>query len=613
MTPDMWYTLAILVVAIILFVTEKLRVDVVALGVVLALTLSGILTESEAVAGFSNTSVLTIAALFIVGGAVLQTGLAAMIGERILHVAGRDETRLMLFVMLASALLSGFMSDTGAVAVLLPAIIALARSARVSTSRLLIPLAYGSLLGGAMTLIGTPPNLIVSNMLREEGLEPFGFFDYTPLGVLLLVAGGAFLWAFGKRVLPDYETEKRYQGMPTPDELIRLHDLSLIRLTVGEGSPLCNKTLAAARLHQDFDVTILEVLRQGTNGFLRRQQALYPAPNMVLVAGDVLLAQGEAQSMERAAAAFQLASQTVSPAEEDLLVNQDWGVVEVLIRPRSALIDRTIREIHFRSAYNLTILEMRRAGTEEVINNNIDLPLRAGDMFLVQGTWNHIKLLKENHRHDFVVMGLPEAQERIGAPYREKAPIAMAIFLVMVVLMVVDVLPLFIVGLGAALAMVLLGCLTMDDAYDAIDWKSLVLIAGMLPMSTALNKVGLVGKAAALLTETAGEVSPLMVLALLFIFTSLFTQVLSNTATAVLVAPIALAAARELDVNPHAFMMGVAVAASMAFASPIASPVNTLVMGAGHYRFSDFMKVGFPLLLVMLVITLVFLPLLFPF
>lgn len=627
MILEAWLVLLILIVAVVLFVTEWLRVDVVALGVVVALMLTGSLSTAEALAGFSNSAVLTIAALFIVGGAVMQTGLAGMIGRRVLQVAGTGQMRLTIILMIAVALMSSFMSDTGTVAVLLPAVVILARSAKIPPSKLLIPLAYGSLLGGASTLIGTPPNIIVSDLLRENGLQPFSFFSYTPIGLILIVLGLGYVAFLGRRLLPDRRVEVDTQPYKTPEELVDLYRLpdNLYRLRIRRASPLIGETLVSAQLGQRYGVTVLDILRReeprpvlqlvwGRQRETERPSPTYisitPQPETKLELDDVLLVQGEADTITQMAARWNLG---VRPAREDEdaqgLLNEEVGVAEVLIPPRSSMVGKTLVEARFGSVYKLTVLGLTGPGTKGKLDIK-NTPLRFGDILLVQGPWKQIAELKRQ-RQDFVVMGQPEAM--MGAPNRPKAAIALAILLGMVVILVVDLLPIATASLLAALLMVLTGCLTMDDAYRAIDWKSIVLVAGMLPMSTALEKVGLVDVAARGLVDTLGQIDALAVLAGLFLLTSLFTQVLSNTATTVVVAPVALAAANNLGVTPHAFLMAVALAASMAFATPVASPVNTLVMGAGDYRFGDYIKVGVPLILIALVTAVLLLPVLFPF
>jgi di/tricarboxylate transporter len=635
MTVEMWIALGILVVAIVLFITEWLRVDVVALGVMVALTLTGLISSTEAISGFSNPAVLTIAALFVVGGAVMQTGVAAAIGERILLIAGTNPVRLTVVIMLAVALLSSVMSSTGTVAVLLPAIVSLAASAKISNSKLLMPLAFGSLLGGALTLIGTAPNVIVSDLLREQGLEPFRFFDYTPIGIALVVAGGLFMVLVGRRLLPDHKPKQDVQRIATPEELVAIYRLpeNLFRLRVLPNSNLIGKTAAEARLRRDFGLTVVNVLRarpsrrpagvladrggaEGRSG--RREddlETIVPTPETIFRESDILVAKGETSYIGHTAAHWKLGVQPARVDDdmeepvEQTLVSQEAGVAEVLLPPRSSLLGKNLVDSRFGTLYGLTVLGITRPGTDEPLNLK-ETPLRFGDTLLVQGPWQNILALKERPR-DFVVMG--EFEEVMGPPAQKKAPVAILILGGMLLLMIGDVVPLVTASLLAGLAMILTRCVTIDEAYDAVDWKSIVLIAGMLPMSIALERVGLVDLVATGLTDHLGAVGPTLVLGGLFLLTSLFTQVISNTATTVLMAPIALAAAAQLNVSPYAFMMGVAVSASMAFASPVATPANTLVMGAGQYRFIDYIKVGVPMILITLVVSTLVLPMLFSF
>lgn len=622
MTLEMGLTLGILAAAILLFLTEWVRVDVVALLVVAALMLTGLLPAQDAVAGFANPAVLTIAALFIVGGGVVQTGLAGLIGQSILRIAGKNEALLVAVIMGAVALLSSMMSSSGTVAVLLPAIVSLARSARVSPSRLLIPLAFGALLGGALTLIGTPPNIIVSDLLSEAGLQPFGFFDFTPIGLALLAAGTLFVVLIGRRLLPAGQPVRKVQWVETPEQLVDLYRLpdDLFQLRVRRESALAGQTIADSRLGQDFGVTVLEIRRPAAPGLRPRlsetlrgaranaAERMAPRADSTIAAGDILVVRGSGNDVGHAAAFWNLGLQPAQAEDEDSLVNDEIGIAEVLLPPRSALAGRTLVEARFGTLYRLTVLGIQRPnGTEK-----LDLkqtPLRVGDILLVQGSWRNILALRDVRR-DFVVMGEPEAA--MGAPTRRKVPLAILVLVGMLVLMAGNLLPVVTVSLLAALAMMLTGCISIDEAYKAVDWKSVVLIAGMLPMSTALERVGLVSVTAQGLIGLLGTWGPLAVLAGIFLLVAVLTQVLSNTATTVLVAPIALAAAQGMGVQPYAFMMAVAMAASMAFATPVASPVNTLVMGAGNYRFGDYARVGVPLILLTMLVSVLVLPLLWP-
>lgn len=625
MTIEMIMVVGILLTAVILFVSEKVRVDVTALGVVVLLMLTGILTTEEALAGFSSTAVLTIGALFIVGGGVMNTGLAGTLGRRILAISGSDERRLMVVLMTAVALLSGFMSDTGTVAVLLPAVIVLAKNAEISPAKLLIPLSFGSLLGGSSTLIGTPPNIIVNDVLLANQLEPFGFFNYTPMGIVLIVSGVLFMLFVGRRLLPDRRSKKDAQRVQTPKELVEEYKLpdQLLRLRVRRGSNLIGKTVSESQLGHDFDVTVLKVVRSedirpsfqfGQSRSITRPTwpkdrplSTKEAANIQL--DDILIVKGEPEDISQAAAFWNLGVQPAQPKDEKAIINREVGIAEVLLPRRSTLVGKSLADVRFGSTYHLTVLNINRPSSSEQLDLQ-GTKLRFGDILLVQGAWERIVALKESRR-DFVVIGQPESM--IEAPTREKARIALLVLVGMLVLMITGITSLAAAALLAALVMVLSGCLTMDEAYDFIDWRSLFLIAGMIPLSTAMEKVGVLDAAAVGLVKSLGVYGPLAVMAGLFLFTSFFTQFLSNTATTVIVAPLGFAAAVELNVQPHAFLMAVAVAASMAFATPVASPTNTLVMGAGNYSFSDYARVGVPLIFITLILVVLILPLLFPF
>ena len=614
-------TLAILIYAIVFFVTEWLRVDIVAISVVVLLMLSEVLETSQAIAGFSSSIVITIAALFVVGGGVLKTDLAGMIGRRILAIAGNDETRLIITIMIAVALLSGFMSDTGTVAVLLPAIISLSRSAKISPSKLLMPLSFGALLGGAMTLIGTPPNIVVSDLLQERGMESFSFFSYTPVGGLILIAGVLYMLTIGRKLLPDHQDNTAEFDATSPEELMDVYRLpdNIYRVRVQPRSSLVGKSIAQSNLRSQYGVTILEIMRRPVatmvnirqNGNKPKRQPIHPTPETLIENDDLLLIQGDESDIAKVVATHRLALRSRSKGTvEESLITPEIGVAEVLLPPRSKLIGTTLERSRFGSRFNLSVLAINRPGSKLDAHNLDKISLEMGDTLLVQGQWENMVALREQSQN-LVLMGQPELQ--MGAPNRDKALLASIILVGMLIAIVSGLLSVTLASMGAALLMVLTGCLTMDDAYNAIDWKSIVLIAGMLPMSTALQEVGLVERVANGLTGGLGDYSPVIILAVLFLMTSVFTQVLSNTATTVLIAPIAFEVATELEIDPRALLMAIAIAASMAFASPVASPVNTLVMGSGKYSFADYAKVGIPLIFIAMIISMIVLPLLFPF
>ena len=622
MTLEMWISVGILSGAILLFITEWISVDLVALGVVISLSLTGILIPEEALGGFSSPIVITVAALFIVGGAVMETGLADTISQKIIQFAGVSRFRLLVLIMGTVALLSGFISDTGTVAVMAPAIISISRKKGINPSKLLIPLSFGSLLGGATTLIGTPPNIIVSDLLHENGLIPFQFFDFTPIGVTLLISGILFLALSDRWLLPDYKPSPELQRVDSPEELVRLYKLpeDLYRLRVRNQSPLVGKSLQESGLGSRFGVTVLEILRPAKpRSSSRGSEIRFPfqeegstsiklKPETILKANDILICQGKINDISHAAATLQLGVQPADAEDQKALVNNEVGVAEVLLPPRSRLIGKTLVSSRFGRVYQLTVLGINRPGREKSLDLK-ETALQFGDTLFVQGAWKNIRVLGEKRR-DFVVMGQPETLK--GTPPRSKMILSSLILVGMLILLVTSWVPLSTTALIAAFLMIITGCLDIKEAYNSVDWKSIILIAGMLPMTTALSKVGLVELSTDWMVSNLGGLGEVPIMIALFLITSTFTQVISNTATTVLIAPIALSLALRLGYQPQAFLMLVALAASTAFASPVASPVNTLVMGSGNYRFSDYLKVGVPLILISMIITVLLLPFLWP-
>lgn len=615
MPPEMVLVFSILGVTILLFLSDRIRLDLVALMALLALLLTGLITTSEALAGFSDPIVIIIAGLFVVSGALYQTGVATVIGRWLYSAAGGNVTRLMIFAVLAVALLSAFMSSTGATAILLPVVVMLARDAKVSPSKMLMPLAFGALTGGLLTLIGTPPNIVVSNVLRDQGLPPFGFLSFTPVGLLAVGVMIAFMLLIGRHLLPDREADSSEEYAANEDA-VAVDDLaaayglrnSLFRLRVRRNSPLVGYRLAETGLGSRYHVQVVEV--QSWPDGSGHIQPPYPAhESYPIQAHDVLHVQGRAVDVMRLAREQELG---LRPAEEapGRPISAELGLAEIMPTPDSQLLGQTLQEIGFRLLYGVTSLGIKRMG-KALTGDPATVKLAFGDTLLVSGSWADIARLQKQRRN-LVVIGQPK--EMADALFdTSKAPLAGVIVLGMLGLMAFGLLPTVTAVLLAAVALVLTGCLRPQEVYHTISWESLVLIAGMLPMSTALQKVGGVEFIADGLIAGVGEMGPLAVLAGIFIITSLFSQFISNTATTVLVAPIAYAAALRMGVAPQAFLMAVAVAASSAFATPIASPVNTLVLAPGGYRFFDFVKVGVPLVVLMLLVCVGVLPLLFPF
>jgi di/tricarboxylate transporter len=620
MAADTLLVFAILAVTIGLFVSDRLRLDLVALMSLLALLLSGILTPAQALAGFSDPLVLMIAGLFVVSTGLFQTGIAARLGRWLGRVAGTSEVRLIALVMIVTALLSGVMSSTGTVAVMLPVVVTLAWRARISPSRLLIPLTMASLIGGMMTLIGTPPNLVASNQLVAQGLPPFRFFSFTPLGTVMLVLAVVFMTTIGRHwLVPRAPTSPSGDGgdQPSLAELAQQYGLptNVFRAAVPAGSPLVGVTLQELGWPDRHQVQVLAIdiepaavrSHQRPRRQLERSKPLGRSTRVE--AGDRLVLLGQREHVEELAGEYGFVAQQVDPHEEGV-IPANLGFVEVLPTPRSRWLDQSLAQLGFRDRYGVQVVAVRRDGAS-ITEGLAQLVLRFGDTLLVEGPRKAIEVLRRE-RLDAVVLADPGAMVA-EAPRAERAPVALGVMLAMLVVMTFGWVPNVVAVLVAAVVMVLAGCLTMDDAYRGINWEAIVLIAAILPMATALEVTGGLQLAVDGLMASLGPLGPFAMLAGLFVLTSVASQVISNTATAVLVAPIAFQAATLLEVSPYPLLMTVALAASTAFATPVATPVNTLVLGPGQYRFGDFLRVGVVLQVLVLIATLLLVPVLFPF
>ncbi|KPK91700.1 MAG: hypothetical protein AMJ88_12960 [Anaerolineae bacterium SM23_ 63] len=780
MTPEIAIILAILGIAIILFITEWVRVDVVALLVLVSLALSGLVSPAEALSGFSNPAVITVWAVLILSGGLARTGIAGLIGHRVLRLAGESEIRLLTIIMLTVGVLSGFMNDIGVASLFLPVVIDIARRIKRAPSKLLMPLAFAALLGGLNTLIGTPPNILISEALRDAGLRSFQMFDYTPVGVVVLIAGTAFMVLIGRRLLPerdiarefstaddaDYEdmyelhermvvlrlppettldgktlAESRLGSIlglnvigilrgdethlaPSPDACLRSGDRLLVegrldqlselhgrrhfiieeehlpaeRLISGEielveikfhpqspligqnlrqlgfrhqysvivlairrdsiiirtnlestplqssdvllvqahqaqirelkGDPdlliskpesledyhleerlmmvhvpgdssLVGKTLVESRLGDAFGLGVMGIVRQGTTH-------LMPDPEEQLMARDTLLIKGKRGDLITVEGLQSLEIETREALDLEGLETEEIGLVEAVLSPHTTLTGKTARELNFRTKYGLSVLAIWREG-RAYRSNLRDMALHFGDALLLYGPRNKLRML--GSEPDFLVL-TEEVQE---APRLNKAPLALLVMGLVLLPAILGWVPIAISALGGVALMILTGCLTMEEAYRFIQWKAILLIAGMLPLGIAMEQTGAARFLAEGVVNIVGGLGPLAIMAGLFILAALASQVMPNPAVAVLLAPIALNTAADLGVSPYPLMMTVAVSASAAFLSPVGHSANILIMGPGGYRFSDYVKVGLPLTLVVLVVVLLIMPIFWPF
>ena len=605
MTPDGWMVLSILAAAIVAFASNRLRVDAVGLAVLLALAVSGLLTAGEAIAGFSDPSVLMIGGLFIVGEAMVSTGIAVTLGAWLARIGGGSETRLIALLMLVVASIGAFMSSTGIVAIFIPVVLGLAAQTGSSRSRLMMPLAVAALVSGLMTLIATPPNLVVSAALASHGLNPLGFFELTPVGVAVLLLAVVYMVTVGRRLLdrPEPKGERAEVSIEAMLDSYELRD-QLRALRIGAKSELIGRTVAEAQVRTRYGVTVVAIA--GPSG---GAPAVRPAlAETVTRRGDVIAVAAPAPLIDRFAS---IADLTDEPIDERFraAARQEIGLAEVMLAPDAALIGKTLRDAQFRKRRGLTVLAIKHRG-QVVTGNLIDTPVQFGDLMLVAGGWPLIARLQEDPG-EFVILRLPQELKSV-APARARAPVALGILASMIAVMTAGLLPNVIAVLVAALAMVATGCVPAKRVYASVGWSTLVLIAGMLPLATALDKTGVTAAMAAGLTHLLADLGPYAMLSALFLITAAAGLFVSNTATAVIVAPVAIATAQDLGASPYAFAVTVAVACSCAFVTPVSSPVNTLVLEPGRYDFNDFVKVGLPLLLLTLIVTVLMVGMLYP-
>ena len=615
-------TLIILLLSAILFVSGKVRSDLVAICALLALLLCQVLTPAEGLSGFSNTTVIMMVGLFIVGGGIFQTGLAKMIGSKVMSLSGNSETRMFLLVMLVTGAIGAFVSNTGTVALMLPIIVSMAAGAGKSPRRFLMPLAFASSMGGMMTLIGTPPNLIVSDTLASAGYQSLSFFSFLPVGLIVLAVGTLYLLPATRMLTPKEKIASKKAGKSLK-ELVSEYGISSTLFRVHVQNPksgVIGRTVAELNVYREYGLNVLEVRRSsGQNRFVRTVNQQLASPDMVIGEGDVLYLSGEPEMVSRFAADYTLRLLDIhtdeiegssSNASMDFF---DIGVAEILIMPTSSMINRKIADAGFRSKFSVNVLGIRRK-KDYILRELGGVKILEGDVLLVQGAWSDIARMK-NESTNWVVLGEP-LQESAKVTLDYKAPVAAAIMIAMIVMMVVDKIPVAPVTsvLLAAILMVITGCVrSMEAAYKTINWQTIVLFAAMLPMSIALEKTGVSTMISGSIVDGLGGSGPRLLLAGIYAVTSLMTIFISNTVTAVLMAPIALQCALGVGVSPVPFMFAVTVAASMCFASPFSTPPNALVMSAGQYSFMDYVKVGLPLQILMGVVMVFVLPLLFPF
>lgn len=617
-------TLIILVITVALFIWGRVRADIVALTALAALLVLGILTPAEALAGFSSPIVIMMIGLFVVGGAIMQTGLAKLTGNKLMALSRGNETITFLLVMLVTSFIGAFVSNTGTVALMMPIIMSIAAGSGMQSSRFLMPLAFAGSLGGMLTLIGTPPNLVIDEVLTEGGYQPLAFFSFFPVGIIVIAIGIIVLMPLSKIFLSKKQSGKKKKQGKSLDDLVDEYQLldNLHRYIVpsrrpfaaidenGEQMDIVGKTLKDLSIQKKYGVSIIEIRNEKKSrlGLVKDVSQNMAKSSSTIQVHDTLYIIGEEEKMKRFASDYGLRKM------KDVKIDfYDLGLTEIVVMPTSNFAGLRIGEANLRKRFGINVLGVKR-GDEYITDNLIATKLHVGDMLLVQGEWTNLAHLATD-TSNWVVIDQPEkTADKVLLDY--KAPVAAAIMLLMIAMMVFDFIP-----VAPATAVIIAGLLTVfagcfrnvEAAYKTINWESIVLIAAMMPMSTALEKTGASALVSQGLVESLGSMGPTALLAGIYFTTSLMTMFISNTATAVLMAPIALVAAQQVGVSPYSFLFAVTLGASMCFASPFSTPPNALVMKAGGYTFMDYVKVGLPLQIIIGVVMTFVLPLLFPY
>lgn len=605
----LFWTMALLVFAIWQFIQNKLRMDIVALIVMLFFSLTGILSVQEVLAGLSDPNVVLIALLFIVGEGLVRTGVANQVSDWLMRVSGANETKVLILLMLSIAGLGSFMSSTGIVAIFIPVVLAICSGMGISPRRLMMPLSVAGLISGMMTLIATPPNLVAHSELVKAGFEGFNFFSFTPIGLMVLVLGIGYMLI--ARHWLDSGEQSEEQGniqnfsMATLIEEYQLKGRAKMAL-VEPDSEFVGKSIGQLNLRFEYGLNIIAIQRN--KHF--RTVTLNASINEVFQPKDILLLDTALDDETYQQYCDQLNLRQIELKGEYFSSHsKSVGMAELSVMPEAECIGKTIRELQFRSKYHLSVIGLKRG--EEIIQQDLlDTPLKFGDILLIMGVWQQIHLLDKDNR-DFFLLRAPEESKK-APPALSQAPHALFAVFVMVALMITGIVPNVMAALIACLLLGKFRCVDMKSAYDSIHMPSIVLIIGMMPFSIALQKTGGVDLTVRFLLDVMQGLDVHFVLIALFVFTAVISAFISNTATAILVMPIAIAIASQLGYSPAPFVMTVAVSASAAFMTPVSSPVNTMVLAPAGYKFVDFIKVGVPFTILVMLLSVFVIPILFP-
>ncbi|MCL7753156.1 SLC13 family permease [Polaribacter sp. Z022] len=608
--------LVILTITIGLFVWGKYSPDVIALVSMLSLFLCGILNLNETLSGFSNPTVIMIASLFIIGEGLSQTGWTALAGKKLIELAGKSVPKLLVIITLGSGVLSGFVSNTGTVATLLPATISSAWSIGTMPSKILIPVAFGSNTGGLLTLTGTPPNIIANNALIDAGFEGFSFFEFGLIGLPLLIIAILYFRYVGFKMLPKNKTNNKPINIDsTLHEWIEAYqiDNDYYRLRIRSISPLINTKLSDWNLEKDFHINVIRLKRRHPNRLKGTQPFIeFPENDTELRYHDIITVKGTTEDINKLMIKFRLGLLHKESAKSELrnnLINQEVGMSEVIITPKSRLVGREIKLQEYFKRYEIQLLATSR-NREPFLEE--EMRVSAGDSFIIRGPWEKIEKLKNQHKN-VVVVGSPEEMLKDVDELTPKSYIALGALVLMIALLVLKAVPGAIAALISAGIVLFTGCVPFSKAYKSISWISVVMIAAMIPMGVAIQKTGAAEMISNSLISFLGKENPTLLLGGVFLLTTTFSQFINNSATAVLMTPIVIMAAATLNVSPEPLLITVAISASTAFLTPIGTTTNAMVMSSGGYKFMDYLKVGFPLLILFVITTLILVPIIWPF
>ncbi len=608
--------LVILTITIGLFVWGKYSPDVIALVSMLSLFLCGILNLNETLSGFSNPTVIMIASLFIIGEGLSQTGWTALAGKKLISLAQKSVPKLLIIITLGSGVLSGFVSNTGTVATLLPATISSAWSIGTMPSKILIPVAFGSNTGGLLTLTGTPPNIIANNALIDAGFEGFSFFEFGLIGLPLLIIAILYFRFIGFKLLPKNKTNNKPINIDsTLHEWIEAYQIEndYYQLRIRSISPLINTKLSDWDFENTYKINVIRLKRRHPNRLKGTQPFIeFPENNTDLRYHDIITVKGNTEDINKLMIKFRLGLLPKESAKKELrenLINQEVGMSEILVTPKSLLVGRKIKLHQYFKRYEIQLLatsRKRKPFLEE------EMRVNAGDSFIIRGPWEKIEELKNSHKN-VVVVGSPEEMLKDVDDLTPKSYIALGALVLMIALLVLKAVPGAIAALISAGIVLFAGCVPFTKAYKSISWTSVVMIAAMIPMGVAIQKTGAAELISNSLISILGKENPTLLLAGIFLLTTTFSQFINNSATAVLMAPIVLLAANTVGISPEPLLITVAISASTAFLTPIGTTTNAMVMSSGGYKFMDYLKVGFPLLILFIITTLLLVPIIWPF